>query len=78
MLANVGVEAVVGLVPVAGDLFDFYWKANSRNREMLVRHIDGELQPDVPKRPAWIIPALLIGIASVAIYFVLKNMAVIQ
>lgn len=45
MLGNTLVETVVGLVPVLGDLFDFYWKANSRNRELLAGHIDGRLQP---------------------------------
>jgi hypothetical protein len=28
----------VGLLPVAGDLFDFAWKANDRNIVLLERH----------------------------------------
>ena len=28
MLGNVGVDFLIGSVPVAGDLFDFAWKAN--------------------------------------------------
>src|SRR6056297_126310 len=35
MAFNVLVEAVVGLIPVAGDLFDFAWKANHRNVALL-------------------------------------------
>jgi hypothetical protein len=35
MLANVAVDAGVGAVPVAGDLFDFFWKANRRNLALL-------------------------------------------
>jgi len=35
MLFNVGVDAVVGSIPVLGTLFDSVWKANVRNVEML-------------------------------------------
>ena len=35
MLLNVGIEALVGAVPVAGDLFDASWKANARNVALL-------------------------------------------
>jgi hypothetical protein len=31
MAINVGLEAIVGLVPIVGDLFDAVWKANQRN-----------------------------------------------
>ena len=40
MLLNVGVEAVVGAVPVVGDLFDAGWKANVRNVNLLRRELD--------------------------------------
>lgn len=40
MLLNVGVEALAGTVPVAGDLFDAAYKANARN----VRILRGELE----------------------------------
>jgi hypothetical protein len=32
---NVGVEAIVGAVPLLGDVFDAYWKANYRNVGLL-------------------------------------------
>jgi hypothetical protein len=35
MAVNVLVETVVGSVPVLGDLFDAYWKANVRNARLL-------------------------------------------
>lgn len=40
MLLNIGVETVVGAVPVIGDLFDAGWKANARNMRLLHRAID--------------------------------------
>ncbi|MGZ3405981.1 MAG: DUF4112 domain-containing protein [Polyangia bacterium] len=39
MLLNLGIDALVGAVPIAGDLFDFAWKANRRNVRLLrARH----------------------------------------
>jgi hypothetical protein len=35
MAANVGVDYLVGSVPVVGDLFDAYWKSNQRNVALL-------------------------------------------
>jgi hypothetical protein len=40
MLLNVGVEATVGAVPLAGDLFDAAYKANARNVAILRRELD--------------------------------------
>lgn len=40
MLVNVGVEAVVGSVPVLGDAFDFVWKANERNVALAERYLE--------------------------------------
>ncbi|HEX3938479.1 MAG TPA: DUF4112 domain-containing protein [Xanthobacteraceae bacterium] len=38
MLGNVLLEGTVGLVPVAGDAFDVYFRANRRNVALLRRH----------------------------------------
>jgi hypothetical protein len=38
MLWNVAVEAILGAVPVLGDLFDVVWKANLRNVDIIDRH----------------------------------------
>jgi uncharacterized protein DUF4112 len=35
MLSNIAVDALVGTVPVAGDLFDFFYKAQTRNLALL-------------------------------------------
>jgi hypothetical protein len=39
MLGNVAVDAVVGAVPLLGDLFDLGYKANVRNVALLERHL---------------------------------------
>ena len=40
MLGNVAVDFLIGSVPVAGDLFDFAWKANRRNAHLLEAHLN--------------------------------------
>lgn len=40
MVALVGVDAVVGSVPVLGTLFDAAWKANKWNVATLERHVE--------------------------------------
>jgi Domain of unknown function (DUF4112) len=44
---NVGIDALVGAVPLVGDLFDVAWKANRRNLELLLDHLD---QADAARR----------------------------
>jgi len=40
MLGNAGLDALVGAVPLAGDLFDFAFKSNRRNARLLSTHLD--------------------------------------
>ena len=35
MAANVGIEVIVGSIPVVGDVFDIAWRANRRNYALL-------------------------------------------
>jgi len=38
MVLNAAIDLAVGLIPVAGDLFDFGWKANVKNLALLERY----------------------------------------
>ena len=40
MAGNVVFDSAVGAVPVAGDLFDFMFRSNSRNLKIIKRHLD--------------------------------------
>jgi len=40
MLANLGIDTAIGAIPVAGDLFDIFWKANRRNIILLKQDIE--------------------------------------
>jgi len=54
MILNISLEAVVGTVPLVGDLFDAYYKSNIRNLKLLEQHLDvaePELQEVVPPQP---------------------------
>ena len=35
MIANIGIDAVGGAIPVVGDIFDMAWKANKKNAALL-------------------------------------------
>lgn len=81
MAANVLLDAVVGTVPFAGDVFDVYWKANHRNVELLKRHLEssGGAQAPTNRRSDWLffagLIALLIAIIALGvtvIYTVLR------
>ncbi len=45
MIGNIAIDSLIGAVPVAGDLFDFAWKANNRNIALLERHAREERAP---------------------------------
>ena len=40
MLGNVALDSVVGVVPLAGDVFDVMWRANRRNMALLREWLD--------------------------------------
>jgi hypothetical protein len=38
MLINIGIDALLGAIPLVGDAFDFAFKANEKNLELIERH----------------------------------------
>ena len=50
MVANVGIEVLVGTVPVLGDMFDIAWKANRRNYALLTGSLAAPVEE---KRRSW-------------------------
>ena len=47
MVANIAFDTAIGAIPVAGDIWDFFFRANDRNMQILARHVGG-LPIDVP------------------------------
>ena len=51
MIKNVAIDTAIGSIPIAGDIFDAYFKANIRNLEILENHLaqidtEGEVSED--------------------------------
>lgn len=63
MAGNVLIETIIGLVPVLGDVFDFAWKANRKNVELLDEVVR---DPDRTARrsAAW----LIAGLAAIVLF----------
>lgn len=75
MAINIGVDTVVGAVPLFGDAFDVFWKANKMNVALLRRHVLAT--PDEQRRArrndtlfvALLIVGLLVVMAALAVGF---------
>jgi hypothetical protein len=42
MIYNVGLDALVGSVPLLGDVFDLYFKSHRRNVQLIIEHFRDE------------------------------------
>src|SRR4051812_47613115 len=81
MTLNIVIDLVAGAVPILGDMFDVYWKANRKNVELLRRHL--KANPTVQKKltrsdgffvAGMIAVIALILVASVAgVYFLVTK-----
>ena len=40
MVGNVAFDTAIGAIPIAGDLFDFMFRSNTRNLRIVRRHLD--------------------------------------
>lgn len=62
MLLNLAIDGVVGLVPLLGDLFDFAFKANTRNATLLSQWLR---TPQQTRRSSWgvVVAALVMLLA---------------
>ncbi|MFC3150497.1 DUF4112 domain-containing protein [Litoribrevibacter euphylliae] len=40
MLINVVIDMVIGSVPIVGDIFDLYYRANRRNLRLILRYLE--------------------------------------
>ena len=47
MVANIAVDTAIGAIPLFGDVWDFFFRSNDRNMQILARHVGG-LPVDLP------------------------------
>ncbi|RPJ81064.1 MAG: DUF4112 domain-containing protein [Acidobacteria bacterium] len=71
MVFNVAVDYVLGAVPVIGDLFDFGFKANQRNLNLIRRHASGQ------RSPSWSDWAWALGLLTILAGLVVAGMVVV-
>lgn len=64
MAINVLIETAVGVIPVVGDLFDFVWKANQRNVQLLEDHLNNPRK--VQRQSTLVVVGLIAGMALAA------------
>jgi Domain of unknown function (DUF4112) len=64
MIANVLLETTLGAIPVAGDIFHIFWKANRRNYRLLIREKE---QPDSNTGRDWMFLAIILFTAIAAV-----------
>jgi hypothetical protein len=58
MVVNIGIDTLVGSIPIAGDFFDAAWKSNRMNYNILVRYRGGR-SPNLVARD-WLFFLLLL------------------
>jgi hypothetical protein len=74
MALNILVNEVIGVIPIIGDAFSFWFKSNARNYEIIKNH---RLGPSVARRSDWLfvvaVLVLLVVIvcAGIAISFLI-------
>lgn len=57
MTINVLVENIVDIIPLGGAIFDFIWKANTRNMKLIDQYFD---HPEKVRRGSWFFVAFAI------------------
>jgi len=57
MLTNVAIGLLVGTIPILGDAFDIFWKANRRNYRLLMREKE---QPGANTGRDWMFLAIIL------------------
>ena len=70
MALNVLANEVIGVIPVIGDTFSFWFKSNARNYEIIKNH---RLGPSVPRRSDWL---FVLGILVLLVVIVCVGIAI--
>ncbi|MGE0082657.1 MAG: DUF4112 domain-containing protein [Thiohalomonadaceae bacterium] len=68
MILNIGLDLLVGLVPVLGDLFDFVWKANTRNLALIEQGIGRASRGKAGERRLIVLIVVLVALLIAAMF----------
>lgn len=77
---NVALETIVGMIPIAGDIFDMAWKANQRNVRLLGAHLDNPRKTTTTSRLLvfFLVAALIALIVGLVIFGIIVVRWLIQ
>ncbi len=65
MVVNIAVDALLGSVPILGDLFDLFWRSNRKNLELVARY-QGTAHPE-PSSGDYLVVGAAFVVAVVAL-----------
>jgi hypothetical protein len=80
-MSNIGLDTIVGEIPLLGDLFDFGWKANSMNMALLEEHLQQPVAAHRTSRRVLVLVGvglLLILAGVIALGVWVANMTVVR
>ena len=72
MLGNITLDAVVGSIPILGDLFDLHYKANRRNIALLKQYYVENPNPPTVTRSFFIVSLMFLAILLGFLFLVFK------
>jgi hypothetical protein len=75
MTLNLLLDVTIGSLPLVGDVFDVYWKANMRNMQLLRRHLAAA--PAERRRSQWSDWLFVAGIALLVLGTLAGSLALI-
>jgi hypothetical protein len=79
MTFNIVCDWVVGSIPLAGDVFDVFWKSNQRNVKLLLEQKGATAKANRSKTGDWlflgILMAILLTVLVVSVFFTLFVLA---
>jgi hypothetical protein len=67
MLFTALIDMTVGVIPILGDAFDLWFKASTRNLNIMRRHLQ---EPDRSTRDSWLAVMLVVGAAVAVLAFI--------
>ena len=80
---EVGLDLIDAPIPVAGDVFDLFWKSNDRNAALLAKHVNANPQEErQARRQDWFFViavaaglVMLLGFSIAASWYLLYTVA---
>lgn len=76
MSINVIVENLIDMIPFVGNVFDFYWKANTKNMALISQHMANPSRETIRSRMVvGIIAVILFAVLALSAYVTFKVLA---